>query len=210
MNSLKANGLQLWRGEQHILRGVSFTVSAGQCLQVQGANGAGKTTLLRALCGLLPLEDGVVEWCGQPVARDRLAFHAALAWASHHGGLKGDLTPVENLGCLARIAGVPADGDLDARAQHCLQRAGLPAECMARPVRQLSAGQQRRVTLARVLLMQRPLWLLDEPISNLDADGQSLVSDLLREHLANGGLAVVATHQPLQLSAGQWLPLELN
>jgi heme exporter protein A len=210
MNALKANRLQLWRGERQVLRGISFEVRAGQCLQVQGANGAGKTTLLRALCGLLPLEDGSVEWCGRPVQSDWLAFHGSMAWASHHGGLKGDLTPVENLCVLARMAGAHASGGLVAAAAGCLRRAGLPEECAMRPTRQLSAGQQRRVTLARVLLMRRALWLLDEPGSNLDVDGQALVSELLRSHLDDGGLAVVATHQPLQLAAGQLLPLELH
>jgi heme exporter protein A len=210
MNSLQASGLQLWRGERHVLRGVSFALQAGQCLQVRGANGAGKTTLLRAVCGLLPLEDGRVDWCGRPVQADWLGFHEALSWAGHHGGLKGDLSPIENLCVLARLVGAAADGDPVLAASQCLQRAGLPAECATRPARQLSAGQQRRVTLARVLLMRRPLWLLDEPISNLDSDGQSLVSTLLREHLSAGGLAIVATHQPLQLGQDQWLPLELH
>jgi heme exporter protein A len=210
MNALKANGLHLWRGERHVLRGISFELQAGQCLQVQGANGAGKTTLLRALCGLLPLEEGSVDWCGRPVQSDWLAFRGALAWASHQGGLKGDLTPVENLCCLARMAGAHIPGELRPAARDCLQRAGLPAACAQQPVRQLSAGQQRRVTLARVLLMRRALWLLDEPTSNLDTDGQALVSELLRTHLCAGGLAVVATHQPLQLATGQWQALELQ
>jgi len=210
MNSLRASGLHLWRGELHVLRGIDFEVRAGQCLQVTGANGAGKTTLLRVLCGLLPIEAGQIEWCQRPVGLDWLAYRGQLAWASHHGGLKGDLTPLENLVTHGRIAGAGGAEPLPARARACLERAALPAECHARPVRQLSAGQQRRVTLARLLLLARPLWLLDEPVSNLDAEGQSLVSELLRAHLAGGGLAVAATHQALQLDAGQCRPLELH
>jgi heme exporter protein A len=210
MSLLKASDLHLWRGDRHVLRGLSFDVPAGRCLQVQGANGSGKTSLLRALCGLLPLESGSIEWSGHSVRQDWLAYCGTLAWAGHHGGLKGDLSPLENLCSLARVSTRTPDAEVESRARESLQRTALPDDCLRRPVRQLSAGQQRRVTLARVLLQQRPLWLLDEPVSNLDAEGQALVSELLRAHLCGGGLAVVATHQPLLLAEGQCLPLALH
>src|ERR1700742_321911 len=97
MNVLTADNLQLWRGEQHVLQSVRFEVRSGQCLQVTGANGAGKTTLLRALCGLTPLEEGAVSWCGDLIRIDLPAYHAVLGYLGHENGLKGDLTAEENL-----------------------------------------------------------------------------------------------------------------
>src|SRR5580693_2733497 len=103
VNELTADNLQLWRGEQHVLRGIGAAVAAGQCLQITGANGAGKTTLLRALCGLVPLESGRVCWRGQDVAQARDAFHAELNYLGHDNGLKGELTAVENLRFALRV-----------------------------------------------------------------------------------------------------------
>jgi heme exporter protein A len=205
MKMLHAKELHLWRGDRQVLCGVSFAINAGQCLQVTGANGAGKTTLLRALCGLLPLEAGEVQWCGQPASADWLAFHGDLAWASHHGGLKGDLTAVENLRYGATLGRTPS-----LTAAECLLETGMPVGLHSRLARQLSAGQQRRVTLARVLLQGCALWVLDEPASNLDGAGQQLVSALLRAHLDRGGLAVVATHHALELQQQSLVPLVLK
>src|ERR1700689_2558928 len=97
MNELTADNLQLWRGEQHVLRGIGAVVAGGQCLQVTGANGAGKTTLLRALCGLVPLEAGRICWRGRDIAEDAAAFHSELNYLGHDNGLKADLTATENL-----------------------------------------------------------------------------------------------------------------
>ncbi len=198
MNQLSAENLHLWRGDTHVLRGVSFVVQAGECLQITGANGAGKTTLLRALCGLTPLEQGEVRWCGTAIGADLGAYHAALAYLGHDNGLKADLTAHENLrfsaGMRRRITSA-AIGAALARVDLATQQ-GLP-------LRQLSAGQRRRVALARLTLVDARLWILDEPASNLDAAGQGLLLELLGAHLVLGGTAVVATHQGLGLAAGQ-------
>jgi heme exporter protein A len=205
MNLLSAQDLQLWRGDVHVLRGLAFSLDAGQCLQVAGINGAGKSTLLRALAGLLPLESGSVSWRGFDTRKDHYAFHSELAWLSHGNALKGDLTAHENLHFTVGLRRAIRPADIDA----ALANVGF-AHTEHRLARQMSAGQQRRVALARVLLLDCALWLLDEPTSNLDTRGQELFGQILGAHLERGGLAVIATHQALPVSAGRLLGLELS
>ena len=205
MNDISAENLHLWRGEVHVLRGVSFAVAGGECLQVTGDNGSGKTTLLRALCGLVPLEEGHVCWRGIGIEADPAAYHSALAYLGHDNGLKGDLSASENLyygvGLRRRLTHAACAG--------ALARVGLavPADV---PLRRLSAGQRRRVALARLPLLEAALWVLDEPSSNLDASGHALLSELLGAHLKGGGTAVVATHHALELSTGALKGLRLQ
>ena len=205
MSELVAENLHLWRGEQHVLRGVGFGLARGQCLQIMGANGAGKTTLLRALCGLVPLEEGEVRWQGQRVTRAGYEFHTQLGYLGHDNGLKPDLTALENLRFATQLRRRATSSEIAA----ALERTGV-ADCGALLLRRLSAGQRRRVALARILLTEAPLWVLDEPAANLDPRGQSLVTELLGAQLARGGLAIVATHQPLGLSAPQLVPMALQ
>jgi heme exporter protein A len=204
MSHLSAENLQLWRGESHVLRGVSFVLSSGHCLQVSGANGAGKTTLLRALCGLVPLEDGMIRWGGTDIRQDLSAYQAEIAYLGHDNGLKGDLSAHENL-----HYSVGLQRELDAPSiAAALARTGVGGYAAA-PIRRLSAGQRRRVALARLILREAALWILDEPGSNLDPSGQDLLGQLLDAHLRAGGTAVVATHQALMLPAFQLHPLLL-
>ena len=205
MTLLAADNLHLWRGELHVLRGLSFGLEAGRCLQVTGVNGAGKSSLLRALAGLLPLESGRVSWRGVDTRSDPHAFHAELAWLGHGHALKGDLTARENLLYSAGLRRALDDQAIDG----ALASVEF-AHTDRRLARQMSAGQQRRVALARVLLLDGALWMLDEPTSNLDARGQDMFGRLLGAHLAGGGLAVIATHQPLPLPAAQLQNLELS
>jgi heme exporter protein A len=194
MNEITAENLHLWRGETPVLQGTSFELGGGTCLQVLGANGSGKTTLLRALCGLLPLEQGRVCWRGADIARDLSAYHADLAYLGHENALKADLTAIENLRYGTALRHRLPAGDFAA----ALSRVGLGEQATA-PVRRLSAGQRRRVALARLALMDAALWILDEPASNLDAAGQDILQGLLERHLREGGAAIVATHQVLGL-----------
>ena len=201
---LEVESLHLWRGERNVLRGVGFVLSAGQCLKVTGPNGAGKTSLLRTLAGLIYPESGQVRWGGRDVRADLRAFHAGLAYLGHEPPLKADLTARENLrfwiGNRQRVSAK--------QLAAALTRVG--AEGFAdRLVRTLSAGQRRRVALAALTLLPVALWLLDEPATNLDADGQRLVAALLSEQLARGGLAVAALHHELPGTLGVVQALEL-
>lgn len=205
MSLLAAQDLHLWRGELHVLRGLSLNVDAGRCLQVTGINGSGKSTLLRALAGLLPLESGTISWRGHDTRRDPHAFHGELAWLGHGTGLKGDLSAPENLRYSAGLRRAFSARDIDA----ALARVGFPHDD-GRLVRQMSAGQQRRVALARVLLLEAPMWLLDEPTSNLDTQGQHMFGQILSTHLERGGAAVVATHWTLALPPDRIDALELQ
>jgi len=203
-SSLEVENLHLWRGERHVLRGVGFALAPGECLALRGANGAGKTSLLRTLAGLMYPEEGAVRWGGSDVRRDLRSFQASLAYLGHEPPLKADLTAQENLRYWIGTRRRVSEGEVRAG----LARTG--AESLgARLVRTLSAGQRRRVALAALTLCAVPLWLLDEPATNLDAEGQHLVGALISEQLARGGLTVAAVHHDLPVGDGAVRTLEL-
>jgi heme exporter protein A len=192
---LEVSNLHLWRGERHLLRGVNFTLFGGQVLQLLWPNGTGKTSLLRCIAGFLHPEEGTLRWQGKSVADDRDEFHWELAYLGHETALKGDLAAFENLRFACALRTVPDASQLHAT----LERVGLDGIDPDQPVRSFSAGQQRRVALARLALWNARLWLLDEPASNLDAAGQKLIADLLQGHVQSGGLVILATHQAIDL-----------
>jgi heme exporter protein A len=192
MDGLSVERIHVWRGERHLLRGVSFALAPGQLLQVSGPNGAGKSTLLRAVCGLTRPEQGEVRWGGTPIAAVRESFLAQLAYAAHEPALKGDLTALENLHFAVSLRRRADMAELGA----CLERTGV-GSCAELAARILSAGQRRRVALARVLALRAPLWVLDEPFANLDAAGAGMLSAILREHVEAGGAALVVAHHEL-------------
>ena len=202
--SLRADNVHLWRGDRHVLRGVSLTALAGEVLQVTGANGAGKTTLLRALSGLTQLEEGRILWGERDVREDPAQFHAALVYLGHEPPLKGDLSARENLRYWIGIRRPLTRQEISAALEQT--GAGSFAD---RPVRTLSAGQRRRAALAGLLLAQAPLWVLDEPTTNLDADGFALVSELVESQVRRGGVVVTAVHQGLAVDAAHLRRLEL-
>lgn len=192
---LSGNALTLIRGERCLFEGLSFALDPGELLLLEGQNGSGKTSLLRAIAGLMSLESGEVRWNDVPVLEQRQEFHAATVWLGHRSGLKSDLTMVENLrfeACLRPQSGKDIDEVFDRLGIRRLRKL---------PVRSLSAGQQRRVALARLLLADVPLWLMDEPFTNLDRDGRTLVMELVQEHLARGGLCALAAHQDVSIQA---------
>ena len=203
MPDLVVSNLHVWRGERPVLRRVGFSLSEGRALQLLWPNGAGKTTLLRAVAGFLYVEEGEICWDGTPLGDDRLQFNRDVAWLGHELALKGDLTAVENLAFSVGLRRSVSDPAL----RDGLAAAGLDRRLFDESVRRLSAGQQRRVALARLALWDARLWLLDEPAANLDAAGQAFVSAAIDAHTAGGGSALIATHHPLSLrdsSATHW------
>jgi heme exporter protein A len=191
---LEVDKVHVWRGDRHVLQGVSITVNPNELVHVSGPNGTGKTTLLRVVTGLLRPEHGSVSWLGRPITHNRQSFQADMAYAAHEPALKGDLTALENLRFSVGLKHRTTATEL----RSALETTGVGG-CAELPARVLSAGQRRRVSLARVLAMRAPLWLLDEPYANLDAAGSDLVSELLQAHVQGGGLALVVAHRDLAL-----------
>jgi heme exporter protein A len=195
---LSASNLTIERGGRPIISNLSFALSAGECLAVTGPNGAGKTTLLRALAGFLPLQCGIVSLSPPPQETLSQQVH----YVGHADALKGLLTVAENLEFLAALLDAGLSGVPVAEA---LAKLGL-AHAAHLPVACLSAGQKRRAALARLLVIRRPIWLLDEPLTALDAASRVLVGQIMTDHLTQGGLIVAATHAELNLR-GQELRL---
>ncbi len=180
------------RGDHWLFTDLGFSVGAGEALLLRGPNGTGKTTLLRILAGLTQPESGRVCWQG---AVRQEALRGLSAYAGHQPGLSGDLTVAQNLQFYARLDGWQVDWS-------ALVDALALGRCRDLEVRLLSAGQKRRASLIRVLASQQPVWLLDEPFTNVDAEGRSLVESRIGEHLAAGGLAVIAVHGDLRPAQG--------
>jgi len=191
------------RGGRSVFERLSFALGAGELLALTGRNGSGKTTLLRALALLMRPEAGTILWQGANVQDDPETWRGRLAWLGHLDGLKGDLTVRENLLGAERLRGQPAADD---RLDLVLAAFDLNAHAH-RPVRTLSAGQRRRTALARVMLSRAPLWLLDEPLNALDAPAQQAFRTVVQQHLAQGGLAIAATHADLGVPGARALEL---
>ena len=192
---LSAHDLASRRGNARLFRGISFALAAGEALVVTGANGTGKTTLLRILGGLCTPHAGEVRWAGNPDKTFAAGIRAFVTYVGHAPALKDELTAGENLALLTRLSGEKVAPPAIATA---LDAVGLANKAQL-PSRFLSQGQRRRIGLARLALSRRPLWLLDEPATALDAQGTELLDTLVREHLAGGGVAAIATHLPLGL-----------
>lgn len=191
---LEADNLECTRGDRWLFSGLCFKLSSGQLLHIEGANGCGKTSLLRILCGLSLPADGEIRWRGRPIQQARQQFLEELVYLGHHIGIKGELTPLENLTLASRLYRIRPNADLN----QILIRAGLDGYQNAL-ARTLSAGQRQRIALARLLLQEATLWILDEPFTSLDQAGIAWVQTLLEEHLARGGMAILTSHQPVQV-----------
>lgn len=195
---LQATGLTCHRGVARLFSGLSMQASAGEAVCVRGANGSGKTTLLRCLAGLVRPDGGSIRWDGVSIDGHPEAFRADLAYVGHLPSLKDDLTADENLDFALRLRGAAADA---ARRRAALEAVGLGRR-LKLAARRLSAGQRRRISLARLALDPARLWLLDEPLTALDDEGQALFHALLARHLGAGGVCVAATHHELAPGAG--------
>lgn len=194
--------LSVARGERVVLVDVSLRLCAGEIAEVTGSNGVGKSTLLRAIAGFLPLASGRTCWKEESGTTDPVPLAERLHYVGHLDGLKSALTARENLELGLTILG---RGRLT--PSEALDRLKL-AHILDLPVGYLSAGQRRRVALARLLVAHRPLWLLDEPMTALDRHARALLKTIVADHLRSGGLLVVATHEPLGLPGTLEIRLE--
>jgi heme exporter protein A len=200
---LTAHGLTCVRGERRLFAGIDLAVGPGEWLHVRGENGAGKTSLLRLIVGLMQPADGEIRWDGQPVGKLGDEFRRQMLFLGHHGAVKEELTTLENLKIAAALDGA----DLPEReAIAALHRFGLRGR-EELPVRFLSAGQKRRVLLARLVTRKAKLWVLDEPFTALDVKAVDMLSALIGEHLSAGGMAVLTSHQEMPLAGGRVLQL---
>lgn len=209
MNSplLEARDIAVRRGQRMLFSAVSLRLDGGQALELRGVNGSGKTSLLRVLAGLGMAAAGELYWRGAPVSADPVPMRADLIYVGHAAALKAELTAIENLAFLSSLHG------LRLQRSHILQALkdmGLSGEVTRLPCRQLSAGQKRRVVLARLLLVPVALWLLDEPLAALDGATSRRFEQLMRDHLERGGMIVVATHGDIDLGSAPVLRLMVD
>ncbi len=200
--TLSVQALEIARGERRLFTGLDFELASSELALVTGPNGAGKTTLMRTLAGLRLPSAGSVSFGDTPVSRIARGLTAPIAFQGHLDGLKNDLTVAENLRFCAALWG--GTGALEPLAAEL----GLE-DCLDRQVRFLSAGQRRRAALGCTRLRPATLWLLDEPLTNLDARGAGLIVAWLDAHLERGGSAVVATHQPEKLTGRASIEVDL-
>lgn len=203
---LEAIDLECVRGERRVFSGLSFSLGAGKILQLFGANGSGKTSLLRIIAGLVPPASGQVRWRGELISTLGEDYHQQLLYLAHANGIKDDLTAIENLRVAATLAGKKIDR---ATAFDALERVGLGGR-EDLPARALSQGQRRRVALARTLVSEASLWVLDEPLTSLDREAAAEIEAIIESHLARGGAALIATHQELKMSGATSMRLQLN
>ncbi len=194
---LSGRGVRCVRGGREVFSGLDFEASSGEAVAVTGPNGAGKTSLLRLIAGLLTMADGSIDlWGGEA----ELTLPEQAHYLGHRDALKPALSVMENLCFWRDFLGGAAFDAAESLATKSLAAVGLDHAARL-PAAYLSAGQRRRLSIARLLAVRRPIWLLDEPTSALDAAGQSLFAALMGDHLSRGGLIVAATHAPLGLAA---------
>lgn len=193
MTRFVGEDLSCERGGRLVFAGVGFSLAAGEALVLRGPNGAGKSSLLRVMAGLTPPQRGRLLWGGEGIDQDLVAHHGRLRLIAHGDAVKPALSLVENLRLWSALV-LPGDGTLrERRCRHALDHFGL-ARLAEMPARYLSAGQRRRLALARLLLAPAPLWLLDEPRTALDADGTARLDAAIAAQRGEGGIVVLALH----------------
>ena len=204
--TLKVNNLQCIRGDRELFSDLSFELSDKQLMRLEGKNGTGKTTLLRTVCGLFIPDQGEILWQGLSIKNQDEAYRKALFYLGHNNAIKADLTALENLKINNSIAG---DAATNSDLMQALDKIGLYAfEDL--PTRQLSQGQKRRVSLARLLLSKAKLWILDEPFVALDVAAVELLQQIIAGHIENGGMAILTTHQEVPLTSGEIIKVSLD
>jgi heme exporter protein A len=194
------------RGHRLLFSNISFSLAAGTFLQVTGPNGSGKTSLLRIVCGLMTPESGEIRWQGARIRKLEEEYSRGITYIGHRNAVKEELSSLENLRISNGVRGTPITRE---EAKKALARVGLAGREHL-PARFLSEGQRRRSALARLLTGNTKLWLLDEVLASLDQAAARLIESVIGEHLNNGGIAIVATHQELHSSAGSSQRLDLG
>ncbi|HET8831742.1 MAG TPA: cytochrome c biogenesis heme-transporting ATPase CcmA [Casimicrobiaceae bacterium] len=206
VDALDVERLAAQRGLITLFGGVTFSLAAGEALIVTGRNGSGKTTLLRIVAGLTAPFEGQVRWQKKLVRPFDARLRRTVAFSGHMPALKDELTTQENLAAIVELNGESAPASA---IDEALDAVALDRQ-RALPIRVLSQGQKRRVSLARLYLSRRPLWILDEPLTALDTDGVAVLGTLLERHLDRGGLCIAASHQPLPVAASRTGALALD
>jgi heme exporter protein A len=202
---LQGINLTCVRGDRVLFKNVNFSLEAGGLLQVSGPNGSGKTSLLRMLCGLSNPAAGEIHWCNKAIRSLDGEYLTAVTYIGHLSGTKDDLTTIENLRISSALAGFEISVD---QACGALEYIGLSGR-EELPVKVLSQGQRRRVALARLLVCKTALWILDEPLVALDVMAVKLIQGLLEQHLQQGGMVVMTTHQEIEIATTSTMQLQL-
>ncbi len=203
--SLVAKDLEYSRDDRVLFSGLNFEIHAGEALQIEGRNGTGKTTLLRILCGLINADEGQIFWADQDIQKQRYDYSINMAYVGHHDGLKGECTPIENLNLSHALSG--AERKLS--AHDALIQVGLKG-FDHQICRTLSAGQRRRVALARLLISPSKLWILDEPFTAIDKSGIGDLEDIITDHVKTGGMAILTSHHDVNLTGTSCNVLSLD
>jgi heme exporter protein A len=202
---LEVENLSCVRGDRRLFSSLNFSVQPGGLLQLTGPNGSGKTSLLRIICGLAPAANGEVRWQGANIRSLAEEYFTHVTYIGHRHGVKDELTAIENLRVSSGLGGTDVS---EAEAANILEKMGLGGREHL-PALLLSEGQRRRLALSRLGVCGKALWLLDEVLTSLDKAAVALVSSLIEEQLDKGGMAIVATHQELNVSASSFQRIEL-
>ncbi|MDH5324604.1 MAG: cytochrome c biogenesis heme-transporting ATPase CcmA [Gammaproteobacteria bacterium] len=195
---LEVKNLQCVRGDHCLFTGLNFSLDTGELIHLRGSNGSGKTSLLRTICGLMVPADGEVLWNGESIARLRDEFFQHLLYFGHLGGIKGELSATENLQLAFQLAGANKN---QKQIETALADLGLAGR-EDLPTKVLSQGQKRRVALARLLLTDAVLWVLDEPFTALDVAAVEFLKQLIVRHVESGGMVILTTHQEVEIDTG--------
>lgn len=203
---LEVSNLACSRGDHRLFSGLSFSLHSGQIMQVQGENGSGKTSLLRTLCGFMMPDEGDIVWNGGNIRELEEEYYADMLYLGHLNAIKDELSALENLRISTGLAGAELN---EKDAIIALRRLGLKGRELL-PTKVLSQGQRRRVALARLLVSDAKLWVLDEPLAALDVAAVALIQEVIAEHLARQGMVIFTTHQPLLVEGMEMRSLKLS